>query len=60
MNLFKALIVTVFFFCKFEANFALDGYDLLCPRNDLTQISADVRRCEQVSKTGFYSNYIIV
>lgn len=28
--------------------FALDGYDLLCPKNDLAYIASEVRRCEQV------------
>jgi hypothetical protein len=43
------LVVTILYIFGVQLNLALDGYDLLCPRNDLAQITAEVRRCEQVN-----------
>ena len=42
------VVVTILSIFGVQLNLALDGYDLLCPRNDLARISAEVRRCEQV------------
>ena len=45
-----------FYSCLFFAvlssgnGLALDGYDLLCPKNDLAFITSEVRRCEQVGR----------
>ena len=46
----------LFYSCLFFAvlssgsGLALDGYDSLCPKNDLAFITSEVRRCEQVGR----------